>query len=998
MAVVVANLVSPVLVGRGAELELLTSTLEGMMDGRPGTVLVGGEAGVGKSRLIAELTHQARTRGARALVGGCVELDGGGIPFAPLVDMLRALARELESEEFESLLGPARGEIGRLVPELNDDEAPVAHERDPERTLELVLGVISRLAAAAPLMLVFEDVQWADRATLDLISLLAAGRSSRPLMLVFAVRSDELHRRHPFRRVAARWEQQRTVTRVELERLSESEVSEQITAILGHRPDSELIDLVFERSEGIPLFVEELLGAVQQGGVDRDFLPPSLRDALLARAESLPPGAQQLLRVVSAAGPWVGEELLSTVSELPADELYSALRAAIEHQLLVVDPSGRGYGFRHALARAAVHEDLLPGERARLHRLFAEALEAQAGPDVATLDSSSMLAYHWLAAHDVARALPASVRAGRAAAAASAPAAAQRHFELAVELWSQVPEAAESVGMDHPALLEAAADAAHRAGAVDRALALIDEALAEVDDAPEGERRALLIVQRVAILRDLGRDEEGLALLEQTVEMLSPDLPSRAAVLVQGALSRSLLRLNLMTRAGEVARRALDAAEALGAIEAKLDAQITVGTAIGYGGDPNDGVPLVQAAGDEAARAGLSWVATRAYVNLSDLLIMLSRYDEAVQTVDRGLEMAEEAGLLRTVGAFLRGNRAEAMFRTGRWAQALRGAAPETGSSGVYAAAASILRAELHVLAGRPDEAETDLRLTRRELRNTSAAQFALPIAWVEAELARDRGDLVQAQETLEQALARNRDPDDERYRWPALSLLARIAADRAQQARDAHSSVPEDAARAVEEVVAEAGAMAAHTPADVGHRALVHAEQARLAGDEHAVWVEAVERCRAMNEPIVLAYALFRLAEQQSTRGEMPAAQDTAAEALALAQSIGAAPLVGEITALVRRARLGPRTGASSDTPAPANAGPARQDNPYELTAREREVLALVAAGQSNGDIAETLFISRKTASVHVSNILSKLGVATRVQAAAVAHRRGLVETGTDG
>src|SRR6201999_467142 len=159
-------------------------------------------------------------------------------------------------------------EIGRLVPELDDGgDAPVSQERDPGRTLELVLGVISRLAAAAPLVLVFEDVQWADSATLELIALLAAGRSSRPLMLVFAVRSDELHRRHPFRRVAARWEQQRTVTRIELDRLSESEVNEQITAILGHRPDGELIDLLFERSEGVPLFVEELLGAVQQGGI-----------------------------------------------------------------------------------------------------------------------------------------------------------------------------------------------------------------------------------------------------------------------------------------------------------------------------------------------------------------------------------------------------------------------------------------------------------------------------------------------------------------------------------------------------------------------------------------------------------------------------------------------------------------------------------------------------------------------------------------------------------
>ena len=445
--------------------------------------------------------------------------------------------------------------------------------------------------------------------------------------------------------------------------------------------------------------------------------------------------------------------MLAAVAELPHDELYSALRAAIEHQLLVVEPSGRGYGFRHALARAAVHDDLLPGERARLHRLFAEALESRVvDGDVATLDASSMLAYHWLAAHDLPRALPASVRAGRAAAAASAPAAAQRHFELAVELWSQVPDADRSAGIDHPELLEAAADAAYRAGAVDRALALIDEGLAEVGDDGVLERRATLLAQRATFLGDLGRDEEGLAVLEETVAMFSSELPSRAGMLVQAALARSLLRLNLMQRAGEVAGLARDSAEALGEVQETLDAQITVGTATAYAGEPDQGVELIAATGAAAVDAALPWIATRAYVNLSDLLLMLSRYDEAVETADRGMEMAEQAGLVRTIGAFLRSNRAEALLRSGRWEEALLAAAPGSGSAGVFAAAVSVLRAEVHVLAGRQAEAEADLRATRRELRNTSAAQFALPIAWIEAEVMRANGDFAGAQEVLERA------------------------------------------------------------------------------------------------------------------------------------------------------------------------------------------------------------------------------------------------------
>jgi DNA-binding CsgD family transcriptional regulator len=864
--------------------------------------------------------------------------------------------------------------------------------------------MIGRLAAAQPLVLVFEDVQWADSATLDLIALLAAGRSSRPLMLVFAVRSDELHRSHPFRRMAARWEQQRTITRIELERLSDAEVSAQVAAILGQRPEIELIDVVFERSEGIPLFVEELLGAVRQGGIDRDFLPPSLRDALLARAERLPSGAQQILRVASAAGPWVTEELLATVAELPPDELYAALRAAVEQQLLVVDPSGRGYGFRHALARAAIHDDLLPGERARLHRLFAEALERRTDADAATLDATSMLAHHWLAAHDLPRALPASVRAGRAAAAASAPAAAQRHYELALELWGQVPDAEQRAGIDHPALLESAGEAAYRAGAVDRALALVDQGLAEVGYAGALERRATLLATRAAILRDLGRDEEGLAVLEQAAALLPRDLPSRAGVLVQVALARSLLRVSRMERGGEVAREALSAARALGAIEEQLDAQISVGHAAAHGGDVEQGLELVADAAAAAARAGLPWLATRAYVNLSDEMLMLGRYDEAAQTAARGIEMAEQAGLTRTIGAFLRGNRAEALLRSGRWEETLSAATPPPGSTGVFAAAALLLRAELHALSGRRGPAEADLRETRRELRNTSAAQFALPVAAVEAELARADGELPDAQQIIERALRREDAQEDQRYRWPLLSLGARIATDRAQHARDAHQAVPEDVARSAAALREEAEATVALTLADRGHRALVAAESARLTGaGEAAGWTEAVDRCRAMSEPFVLAYALFRLAEAHAAPGAASDAAQPAAEALGIAQSLGAAPLAAEIDALIRRARLSPRPDAAADATAPTTRdtpGPPPsipQDNPFALTAREQEVLALVAAGHSNGQIAEQLFISRKTASVHVSNILGKLGVGTRLQAAAVAHRRGLVETSAD-
>ena len=998
------SIVSPVLVGRETELAATDEALQRALDGAAVTLVVGGEAGVGKSRLIGELVTRGRGAGARALMGGCVELDGGGIPLAPFVDMLRALAVELPAEELDALLGPARGEIGRLVPELADRRASQAPtDPDPSRVLELLLGVIGRLVAERPLVLVVEDVQWADRATLDLIALLVAAPTARPLMLVFSVRSEELPRAHPFRRISARWEQQRSVERIELERFSAAEVAAQIAAIIAERPDGDLIDLVFERSEGIPLFVEELLGAVREGGLDPDYLPPSLRDVLLARAERLSDAAQHVLRVASGGGRWVPDRLLGLVAGLPDTELYASLRETIEHQLLVVDAAGRGYGFRHALARAAIHEDLLPGERAQLHRAYAEAMESRPELVAPGLDGIAMLAHHWLAAHDLPRALVASVRAGRVAADAMASSAAQRHFEVALELWTQVPDAGQRAGIAHPELLDAAADAAYRAGAGDRALALVDQALEEIGYGGTLEQRSMLLARRASILRDLGRDEEGITVLEQAAGLLPAELPSRVSAYVLGQLANALARVDQMERARDIAERAVSSAEAVGAVAESLDAQVTAGYGQVFCGEVEPGLARVREAGDRAAAAGLPWTAARACLNLSDLLLSLSRYDEAVEAVDKGVAVVERAGLARTVGAFLRGNRAEALFRSGRWDEARAALAPEREAAGTFAAAVLASRGELHVLAGHVAEARADLREIRQHLRNTAAPQWALPIAWMEAELARAEGDLDAAHAIVGRAVTGLTPGETPRYRWPVMSLAMRIEAERAIRARDEGAEVPVDLQPRAGELLRDAETVAAATPSDYGHLALLEAEHARLRGiDETPAWEAAVSAARGMHQPYFIAYALMRQAEARVIAGDGVAATASASEAQALVADLGAGPLLAEVEALIRRARLSPDAPATTaETDALAATGSAAEadaTDPFGLTPREREVLRLVADGCSNNQIAQQLFISRATASVHVSNILSKLGVTTRVQAAALAHRRGLVAVPADG
>jgi DNA-binding NarL/FixJ family response regulator len=606
-----------------------------------------------------------------------------------------------------------------------------------------------------------------------------------------------------------------------------------------------------------------------------------------------------------------------------------------------------------------------------------------------------MLAHHWLAAHDVPRALVASVRAGQLAADAMAPSAAQRHFEVALELWTQVPDAGQRAGIAHPALLDAAADAAYRAGAGDRALALVDQALEEVGHGGTPEQRAMLLARRASILRDLSRDEEGITVLETAAGLLPGEPPSRVSAYVLGQLANAMLRVDRMESARTIAERAVSSAEAVGAVAELLDAQVTAGSAQVFEGEVETGLTRVREAVEHAVAAGLPWIAARGSVNLSDALVTLARYDEAVAAADAGLAVVERAGMARTLGAYLRGNRAEALIHAGRWDEARAALAPEREAAGTFAAVVLMMRCGLHMLSGRPAEARADLREVRQHLRNTTAPQWALPLAAMEAELARGEGDLDTARAILDRAVAGLTPGQDTRDLPPLLSLAMRIEAERAIRARDEGANVPADVESRVEDLLRDAESLATATPRNHGHLALLNAEHARLRGvDETTAWAAAVSAARQMRQAFVVAYALLRHAETLVAVGDHAAAGAAATEAKTLGAGLGAAPLVAEVEALIRRARLRPGAPAASKA---ASADETDATDPFGLTPREVEVLRLVADGCSNNQIAQQLFISRATASVHVSNILSKLGVSTRVQAAALAHRRGLVAMTSD-
>ncbi|MFL5996972.1 MAG: ATP-binding protein, partial [Streptomyces sp.] len=399
--------VSPVFVGRAEELNVLNEALARAAAGEPQALLLGGEAGVGKTRLVEEFATAACRQGAVVALGGCVEIGADGLPFAPFSTALRALRRAVPDELAAAAAGQEE-ELARLLPEVGDALPARATGRHDEESLarlfELTARLLERVAAERTVVVVLEDLHWADASTRHLLAYLFRTLRTGRLVVLATYRADDIHRRHPLRPLLAELDRLRTVRRIELGRFNRDEVSRQIAGILATEPNPAQVDDIFERSDGNAFFVEELAVCATQGcGTG---LTDSLRDLLLVRVEGLPESTQRVARVVAEGGSTVEYRLLAAVTRLAEDDLIEALRVAVNANILLPAPDGDGYRFRHSLVREAVADDLLPGERSRLNRRYAEALEAD--PTLVPADERVMrLASYWYHAHDAAKALPA---------------------------------------------------------------------------------------------------------------------------------------------------------------------------------------------------------------------------------------------------------------------------------------------------------------------------------------------------------------------------------------------------------------------------------------------------------------------------------------------------------------------------------------------------------------------------------------------------------------
>jgi len=942
---------SPVFIGREAETAALAAAYRGALSEAAGFAVVAGEAGIGKSRLVREFT--TGLYGARRVTGECLELGADQLPFAPFLAVVRRLRRDLGVEAMREFLPPGELSLARWLPDLG----PATLDLDPlqgrSRLFEELLTLLERLAADRPLVVVLEDLHWADPASVDLLAFLVRNLDQAGLLVICTYRPAEVGATDPLRPVIADLARRPGRHFITPGPLSTAETAELLTALLGSEPERGLVARVHDRSDGNPLFVEALAADPADGS------PAPLRDWLAAELAKLPDTARSVLRAAAVAGHVVPHALLVAVAGLTDAELEPALRELAGKQLLMVGSDG--YTFRHSLLRDAVVDDVLPGERQRLNARCAEAIAADrflvAQPD-------AELAAHWEAAGERARAMDAAWNAAAEAERSFAYEQQSRMLERVLSWWDEVPEPETRLGVSRADVLQLAAEACASAGAFERGIV---HATAAIASTGQQALRARALATRGFLNRRVGRD--GGADLEAALEVLPADAPVELRGRLLGSLAINASRWN-----GDPEQGALYADEALqigrehGLLGVQAFALLASGRMAGLAGNSAEALRLFRSAGELAKAASYHYTALTALLSEAYTLMLSGDYAQAAVVAGEGRALVYRVGQARSRGADLAAVLAQALWLSGRWSEASEVIDDALAEDPPAAMAGVLLDRAAEIALAQGDLAAAQQAVAKATpLLTTAARRETLPVyvAAVHCRVALAQGDLVTADRILTEALT---DPAISGDPWPV--LRAGVELGRRLTGQDQLTS------RLTE--------LAAKSPTNLPVPFAQHLTfTAELSGDP-AAWDAAISAWRQVTQPYQLALALFGAAEAAVTAGQRVAAAEQLRESATLARELGAVALQHEIEQLATRGRLDL---AVPETPQPA------VDKPFGLTGREFEVLRLLTAGRTNSQIAAELFISPSTAGVHVSRILAKLAVSRRTEAAAVAHRLAFFE-----
>jgi DNA-binding CsgD family transcriptional regulator/tetratricopeptide (TPR) repeat protein len=1045
-------------VGRERELSHLAVALEAAANGRSPRVLLSGRGGIGVSRLVDETIRRVGRLAEPFHVVRCRAVPAHAMAaYAPIADGLGAWLATLDDAELGRIVGSGAEPLSRLLPDQGRRLGAVAattRRREaiaPERRTawlnEAIHGLLARGGEGRPVLLVLEDLQYADAGTRGLATFLT--RVTRPARLcaIATYATDRLAIGHPLLpELAAIGQAASPPDRLELGPLDRGELAQLVAELEGERPTAAALLLVAERSAGVPLIAEEILAARRElHGV---ALGSSLEELVLGRLARRGPECRRVLRLLSPAGMPLDRAAIARVGEafeagsegiaprsttgprrgdgIVDADLRAGLEEAIEHNF--AHETATGIEIRHELVARAIESDLLPGHRRRHRLALATALA----------DDPAAALQHWLAAHEAGRARAAALLVAEEAERLDSPADALAARELAIELGPGTAAERDAAGRR----LSETADVALAAGRPDRAMAYLESAIVRFGERADAELTALLHETLGRVARSLGDHDRALAEHRRAASMVPPgDSLARARIL--GSLAQTLMLLGHFQEAASVGRDAVAVAhriaeagsgsdQAARSIEAH--ALCTIGVAEAWGADGIGGIARLREARELARELDDPDVAFRATLNLTTALALLGQRDEAIEVTASAIEQARRDGLEVAYGNPLRGNIAEALFNAGRWAEARETirTALEWSPDPVAFADASVTAAMLEVETGLDERAASLLGWRPLQVDHSPDPQLEVPATRAAASFALWRGDVADARRAAERGWTLVRRAED----W---ALTARMAATylevQAAVADDARErrALPEvsGARQRARRVLADTeGVLRASgiAPGSAGrleadaHLASARAYAARLdARDDPVLWDAAAQAWERAREPYQVAKARWRQAESalpgRDARIGRAAARGPLVQAARIARELEARPLLRSIESLARRALITlppvpvvPRPAVPLDATdsrgvpviaqpiAAAFAGPDAGKGPepaFGLSNREREVLSLIVEGHTNREIGERLFISQKTVGVHVGNILAKLGVSGRVEAAMVAVRLDLVASG---
>ena len=987
----------PELLGRADELDLLERHL-GLTPKAPAVAvgraaLVAGDAGMGKTRLLTELADRAGRDGVRVLVGHCLDFADQLLPYLPFSEVFGRLADD--DPEVAARVAERYPAIGALAPDRRlmsgtsqDRDGGDLDEENVDRAAIFagVHGALELLGAERPVLVVLEDLHWADRSTRDLLSFLLARTFRTPVGVVGSYRSDDLHRRHPLRAVVAEWSRLPGVQRMQLDPLPDDVVRQLVRSLSTERMRELDVAWIVARADGNAFFAEELVGARRAGRSDRSgsdaALPEDLADLLLVRLDQLDGASRQVVRAAACAGRRVSHELLDAVLGLPTARLDTGLRSAVESHVLV-QVGTDSYAFRHALLAEAVYGDLLPGERVRLHGRYVEALTA--GPVDAT---AAEVARHARAAHDVETAVRAGIRAGEEAMTVGGPDDAAEHFEAVLELVAR-REATPPEGVDVVALVRRTSEAVIATGHPGRAMALVRDHL---DQAPSTldprDRARLLLAWAAAAVVNESREDPTVATAEAL--RLIGDEPGRLRTRALSMHARCLADESRDEEAAKYAGEALAMAQRYGMHQSAAEAATTLATLDRRLGHFDSAAQALSDVVSAARFAGDTEAEMRGRYHLAMVEMERGRLAEAQELFRLAAEAARDSGRpWAPYGFDARFQQAVVALLRGRWDETLMIANP-AGESPPADAEALLLTITMLVGAGRGDES---VMRHYEPLRASwpREALVAVNTGAAAIDLLGGRGDVAgmwQAHDDVVASAGASWHPEFQaRVRLSALVLGQLGSGVRTLTAPAREESLRRaDELLAVVESIRRTVTSGPHTFGPEGRAwvARTLAEHLRLrwlsapdvpSDDEMlTAWREAVEAFDVFGNRHEAARSRARLAAVLLATGRSAEAAPLLAQAHETADELGARPLLDELSSLGGRA------------------GPAAARSDTDLTPRETEILQLVAEGRSNGEIAKQLFISTKTVSVHVSNILAKLGAGGRTEAAAIGRRKGLL------